>query len=70
MPKIFPNGTQYVQEKTGWVFQGHNRYWAPDNVYATQNGGEYPFIVEPGYAIPGRVACWGGVLGWSGRVEC
>ena len=24
----------------------HNRYWATDNVYATQNGGSYNFIVE------------------------
>jgi hypothetical protein len=25
---------------------GHNRYWAIDNVYASQNGGEYDFVVE------------------------
>ena len=25
---------------------GHNRYWAIDNVYATQNGGQYDFVIE------------------------
>lgn len=25
---------------------GHNRYWAVDNVYAAQNGGQYDFVIE------------------------
>ena len=24
----------------------HNRYWATDNVYATENGGLYNFVIE------------------------
>ena len=33
--------------KHGRQLQCHNRWWAPDNVYARQNGGEYDFIIEP-----------------------
>ena len=25
---------------------GHNRFWAVDNVYCKQNGGDYDFVVE------------------------
>ena len=37
---------------------GHARYWSPDNIYAIQNGGDYSFIVEPGYAIPTDEKLW------------
>ena len=57
-PKVFPDGTEYIQKQTGWVFQGHNRYWAPDNIYAKQNGGDYEFIVETDYAIPVEQRLW------------
>ena len=36
---IFPDGLDYVRNATGWLIQGHNRYWATNNVYALQNGG-------------------------------
>jgi hypothetical protein len=53
--------THYLQAaQTGWKFQMHNRMWADDNVYATQNGGSYKFIVEPQekLAIPDEQALW------------
>jgi hypothetical protein len=37
----FPDGLKAFAEKTGWKFQMHNRMWADNNVYATQNGGKY-----------------------------
>ena len=40
---IFPNGLVYLQEQTGFKFAAHNRYWSGQNVYATQNGGDYNF---------------------------
>ena len=43
----FPDGLAAFAEKSGWKFQMHNRMWSDDNVYATQNGGKYKFIVEP-----------------------
>ena len=43
---VFPNGLENLYSKTGLKVVAHNRYWATDNVYATQNGGSYNFIVE------------------------
>ena len=50
----FPDGLAAFAEKSGWKFQMHNRMWSDDNIYATQNGGKYKFIVEPqvGERIP------------------
>jgi hypothetical protein len=45
-PDIFPQGNSYLRNKTGWPIMGHNRYWAIDNIYATQNGGDYGFDIE------------------------
>jgi hypothetical protein len=57
-PRVFPDGMAFVHERTDWMFQLHNRYWATDNIYATQNGGEYNFIVEEDYAIPTEQKLW------------
>ena len=43
----FPDGAQQAFYNHGHKIQTHNRWWAPDNVYAKQNGGEYDFIIEP-----------------------
>ncbi|CAK0821955.1 unnamed protein product [Prorocentrum cordatum] len=45
-PDVFPHGNDYLRNQTGWPIMGHNRYWAVDNVYAKQNGGDYDFVVE------------------------
>eukprot|EP00054_Salpingoeca_dolichothecata_P014018 m.78605 g.78605 ORF g.78605 m.78605 type:complete len:753 (+) comp20774_c0_seq2:47-2305(+) len=45
-PFIFPRGLDYVYNATGWAIQGHNRYWATNNVYAKQNGGKWDFVIE------------------------
>ena len=42
-PDVFPDGFAYVTAQTGWLVQGHNRYWDGANVYAKFNGGEYDF---------------------------
>jgi hypothetical protein len=38
----------------------HNRYWDPQTIYATQNGGKFDFIIEPAHkrAIPTQRAFW------------
>lgn len=46
MPSIFPNGMQYVWNKTGLTVVAHNRWWSYQTVYAKQNGGKYNFVVE------------------------
>ena len=45
-PDIFPHGNDYLRNQTGWPIMGHNRFWAVDNVYCKQNGGDYDFVVE------------------------
>ena len=57
-PQIFPDGMAYLNEHTKWKWQLHNRYWATDNIYAKQNGGDYDFIVEKSYAIPTEQKLW------------
>ncbi len=52
MPYVFPHGLEYLQQQTGWLVQGHNRYWSADNVYAKQNNGSYDFLVNGSYALP------------------
>eukprot|EP00051_Salpingoeca_urceolata_P021745 m.344479 g.344479 ORF g.344479 m.344479 type:complete len:749 (-) comp19854_c2_seq17:290-2536(-) len=58
MPTIFPNGLEYLFNVTGWPTQLHNRFWAPDNTYAKQNGGDYEFIIEEKYALPIEQRFW------------
>ena len=44
--------------QTGWAVQAHNRMWAADTTYATQNGGKWKFDIDKGsgYALPRECA--------------
>ena len=60
MPDVFPDGIEYLYNKTSWLVQGHNRYWSGETVYATQNGGKYKFLLEEstGGAVPLEQKFW------------
>jgi len=58
MPSVFPNGIKPVHDAVRMPFIAHNRYWAPKNVYAKQNGGMYDFIVESKLSIPIEERFW------------
>jgi hypothetical protein len=61
MPSVFPHGLAYVYEQTGWLVQGHNRYWSADTDYAAQNGGKWRFLVDAEgsqYALPYDQGFW------------
>lgn len=45
-PNTFPDGLAVFHDKTGWNITAHNRMWAADNVYATQNGGSYEYVTQ------------------------
>jgi hypothetical protein len=47
--------------------QAHNRYWSSDTPYATQNGGQFPFLFdeETGGALPLSQSFWDSLLGYS-----
>ncbi|ESO98846.1 hypothetical protein LOTGIDRAFT_231210 [Lottia gigantea] len=62
-PEVFPHGSQYVYNKTGLPILAQNKYWAPDTVYAKQNGGDYEFIVEKERALPIEQRFWDDFLG-------
>ena len=47
MPSIFPDGLEYVYDHTGWLVQGHNRFWSMNTDYAKQNGGDWNFLLDP-----------------------
>jgi hypothetical protein len=51
---------EYVYNQTGWLVQGHNRYWSDNAVYAKQNGGDYEFLTDPlsGGALPTEQRFW------------
>ena len=51
---VFPDGLNAFFNSTGWLVQAHNRYWSTKNVYATQNGGGWPFDINEsgGAAVP------------------
>lgn len=76
MPSVFPGGIESLYKQTGWYVQAHNRYWAYDNVYATENGGEDTFIMDSSYprgAVPVGDDFWTkllstGTTNWGLRV--
>ncbi len=45
-PDLFPNGLEYLYEKTKWFVQAHNRYWSLDNVYSKSFNGPYTFVED------------------------
>ena len=45
MTDLFPNGLNRVQQESGWSMAAHNRFWSGLTHYATQNGGEYDFVI-------------------------
>ena len=60
MPSVFPHGLNYLYDRTGWVVQGHNRYWSAETTYAKENGGKWNFLVDKtgGYALPHDQDFW------------
>jgi hypothetical protein len=57
----FPDGLAAFRESVGGLpFMMHNRHWSANNVYATQNGGAYPFWQDnqSGMAIPLSQQFW------------
>ena len=44
MHSIFPDGIDFVRQRTGWDFAAHNRAWSSKTDYAKKNGGNYTFV--------------------------
>ena len=66
MSSIFPDGIEYVSQKTGWPIVAHNRFFSVDTDYAKQNGGPFNFIVDSGQiALPDDPSFWQYLLSTS-----
>ncbi|XP_041369682.1 uncharacterized protein LOC121383654 [Gigantopelta aegis] len=62
IPSVFPDGMQYVYNKTGMPVSAHNRYWASDTTYAIQNGGKYLFLIQSTKSLPTDQNFWNALL--------
>ncbi|CAG0900286.1 unnamed protein product [Darwinula stevensoni] len=64
LPDVFPNGLQNLYQAVGLPFLAHNRWFSPETTYATENGGEYEFLIEPenGKALPLERRFWDDLL--------
>lgn len=63
-------GLRALVDATGWKIIAHNRYWSAATNYALQNGGPWPFFIDPAndtnhMAVPLTQAFWGSLLGSS-----
>lgn len=61
-PGTFPDGLAAFHEATGWNITAHNRMWSSDNVYATQNGGQYKWYLEGKEGVPLEQRFWNDLL--------
>lgn len=65
---IFPSGLKKAHEKTEWPIQAHNRYWATNNVYASNptmpigptnyTGKTFPFVWGDTAGLPATFEFW------------
>lgn len=67
-PDIFPEGLPHIHKKTNWPIQAHNRYWATNNVYASNpllpigptnyTGKTFPFVWGDTAGLPLTFEFW------------
>ena len=68
-PSIFPKGLPFIfQNITGWPVMAHNRYWATNNVYASNpetpigpsryHGAVFPFFWGAEAGLPQNASFW------------
>ena len=61
MESAFPHGLPYFHEQLRLPIIAHNRWWSAEVDYATQNGGQYSFVVEHNtstWAVPTDQRFW------------
>ncbi|XP_046547852.1 uncharacterized protein LOC124257767 isoform X1 [Haliotis rubra] len=61
-PKIFPNGMQWLYNKTQYPVVAHSMYWSSNTTYATANGGKYEFVIDGPKALPLEERFWTDLL--------
>ncbi|XP_071115649.1 uncharacterized protein [Haliotis cracherodii] len=64
-PKVFPNGMQWLYNKTGYPVVAHSMYWSSNTTYATANGGKYEFLIDGPKSLPLEERFWTDLLAES-----
>ncbi|XP_046547869.1 uncharacterized protein LOC124257772 [Haliotis rubra] len=64
-PKIFPNGMQWLYNKTQYPVVAHSMYWSSNTTYARANGGSYDFLIDGHKALPLEERFWDDLLAES-----
>ncbi|XP_046563073.1 uncharacterized protein LOC124271947 [Haliotis rubra] len=61
-PDVFPNGPQWLYNKTEIPVFGYNPFWASNTTYAKANGGEYDFLIDGPMSLPLEERFWTDLL--------
>ncbi|XP_046547865.1 uncharacterized protein LOC124257770 isoform X1 [Haliotis rubra] len=61
-PGVFPNGPQWLYDKTEIPVFGYNPFWSSNTTYATANGGKYEFLIDGSMALPLEERFWTDLL--------
>ncbi|XP_046560808.1 uncharacterized protein LOC124269818 [Haliotis rubra] len=51
-PNIFPDGLQWLYNKTELPVLAHSMFWSSNTTYAKANGGKYDFLIDGGKSLP------------------
>ncbi|XP_067661072.1 uncharacterized protein [Haliotis asinina] len=58
LPSVFPNGMQWLYNRTEYPVVAHSMYWSSNTTYATANGGKYKFLIDGHLSLPLEERFW------------
>ncbi|XP_046547850.1 uncharacterized protein LOC124257765 isoform X2 [Haliotis rubra] len=61
-PTVFPNGMEWLFNKTELPVFGYNTFWSSNTTYATANGGKYEFLIDVPKSLPLEERFWTDLL--------
>ncbi|XP_046560817.1 uncharacterized protein LOC124269827 [Haliotis rubra] len=61
-PSIFPDGLQWLYNKTELPVLAHSMFWSSNTTYAKANGGKYDFLIEGEKSLPLEEKFWNDLL--------
>ncbi|XP_071096653.1 uncharacterized protein [Haliotis cracherodii] len=61
-PGVFPDGLQWLYNKTELPVIAHSMFWSSNTTYAKANGGQYDFLIEGPKSLPLEERFWNDLL--------
>ncbi|XP_071096650.1 uncharacterized protein [Haliotis cracherodii] len=61
-PSVFPNGMQWLYNKTELPVIAHSMFWSSNTTYAKANGGQYDFLIDGEKSLPLEERFWTDLL--------